>query len=104
MKKAAFHVARLMHYAFSYRATKPVSFDGTECSTERSSGAMARCRGRALHLRHFPCIFPDAAPVSRVFIGKTLACLERLELDSLTKQDESRRKNLAFPRAGVDLG
>lgn len=28
MKKAAFYVARLMHYAFSYRATKPVSFDG----------------------------------------------------------------------------
>lgn len=27
MKKAAFYVARLMHYAFSYRATKPVSFD-----------------------------------------------------------------------------
>lgn len=27
MKKAAFHLARLMHYALAYRATKPVSFD-----------------------------------------------------------------------------
>lgn len=58
MKKAAFHVARLMHYAFSYRATKPVSFDGTECSTERSSGAMVRWRGRGAALAPLSPYFP----------------------------------------------